>query len=146
MAFVSRAALVLHLESGKCESGMDRKTVNKYVRKYDTKNVITDPSRLITSGVDITYSANEYAWNGSAYECYLCHATFRKLDGLNQHLNSPKHAEKVYVCRGKKCGVHFNALSALFMHIESEKCGVSRFKNVQNAMDSVLGQMGRLTL
>jgi hypothetical protein len=30
-------------------------------------------------------------------------------------------------------------------HIESEKCGVSRFRAVQNAMDSVLGQVGRLT-
>ncbi|KAF9055761.1 hypothetical protein BJ165DRAFT_1428551 [Panaeolus papilionaceus] len=147
MAFVSRPALVLHLESGNCSSGMNRSTVNTYVRRYDTNNIITDPSRLIGSGnsSDITYSANHNAWNGYAFECYLCNSEFRHLSGLNQHLNSPRHAQKIYVCRGPECGSRFNALSALFQHIESDRCGVMKFKAVQNAMDSVLGQVGRLT-
>ncbi|KAJ7933296.1 hypothetical protein B0H13DRAFT_1592478 [Mycena leptocephala] len=92
LAFVSRSALILHLESGTCKSGADRQTINRYVRQYDTKNVITDPARLLTGGgtSEIQYTATERAWNGSAYECYLCHAGYRTLAALNQHLASPR--------------------------------------------------------
>ncbi|KAF5313073.1 hypothetical protein D9619_002468 [Psilocybe cf. subviscida] len=147
MTFVSRAALVLHLESGSCVSGIDRRTVNALVKRYDTNNLITD--RLLTTGRgedEIQYIATGASWNGVAYECYLCYKPHRTLHALNQHLNSPKHAQKFYLCRGPNCGVKFSALSALVQHIESQKCGVAKFSVVQNAMDSVLGQMGRLTL
>ena len=35
--------------------------------------------------------ATDLSWNGVAYECFVCHATFRNLAGLNQHLQSPTH-------------------------------------------------------
>ncbi|KAF8204120.1 hypothetical protein BJ912DRAFT_941995 [Pholiota molesta] len=148
--FVSRAALVLHLESGSCTSGIDRNAVNRYVRQYDTNNVITDPARLLTSGSGssnqtVQYIATSASWNGNGFECYLCHNTYRSLNALNQHLASPRHQDQIYLCRGPSCGQRFSVLSALVQHIESEKCGVSRFRAVQNAMDSVLGQVGRLT-
>ncbi|KAF8971851.1 hypothetical protein BDZ97DRAFT_1693153 [Flammula alnicola] len=149
--FVSRSALVLHLENGACSSGVDRATVNKYVRQYDTNNVITDPARLLAGGSgsanqDIRYYATAASWNGSGYECCLCHLVYRSLPALNQHLGSPKHQDKIYLCRGPSCGLRFTTLSALVQHIESEKCGVAKFKAVQNAMNGMLGQMGRLTM
>jgi hypothetical protein len=98
------------------------------------------------SSQDITYIATELSWNGSDYECYFCHGVYRYLNQLNQHLASPKHQDKIYICRGPSCGLRFSALSGLVQHIESEKCGVSKFRAVQNAMDSMLGQMGRLTM
>jgi len=147
MAFVSRSALVLHLEAGGCSSGIDRKTVNRYVRQFDKSGVITDPSRLLTSGSeDVTYMATRASWNGRGYECYLCDNEYSTLKGLNQHLTSPRHQEKVYICRGPSCGCRFVALSALVQHIESEKCGVLKYRAVQSTMDSLLGQMGRLTM
>ena len=88
-AFVSRSALVLHLEEGACRSGIDRTTINRYVRQYDTSNIITDPSRLLTSGTssdNTKYYASGRSWNGHGYECYLCHSTYTSLASLNQHL------------------------------------------------------------
>ena len=146
--FVSRSALVLHLEEGACRSGIDRATINRYVRQYDKNNIITDPSRLLTSGADsdnTKYYATERSWNGYRYECYLCHSSYASLVSLNRHLASPIHHDKIYICPASSCRSRFTTLSALCQHIESEKCGVSKFKAVQHTMDSLLGQMGRLT-
>ncbi|KAJ7222748.1 hypothetical protein B0H12DRAFT_1151130, partial [Mycena haematopus] len=88
LAFVSRSALLLHLESGSCKSGADRLTINRYVREYDTQNIITNPHD--------SSPATDRAWNGRAYECYLCHTGYRTLASLNQHLASPRHQEKQY--------------------------------------------------
>ncbi|KAJ7862721.1 hypothetical protein B0H13DRAFT_2566106 [Mycena leptocephala] len=146
VAFVSRSALILHLESSGCKSGADRQTINRYVRQYDTKNIITNPPRLLTVGTsDVTYVASARAWNGSAYECYLCHAGFRTLTALNQHLASPRHQEKIYVCPLNVCREPFTTLSGLCQHIESECCSVAKFKIVQNTMDDLMGKMRRLT-
>ncbi|KAJ6558330.1 hypothetical protein B0H19DRAFT_1150792 [Mycena capillaripes] len=146
LAFVSRSAVLLHLESGGCKSGADRQTINAYVRRYDTKNIITNPSRLLTVGPsEVTYVASARAWNGTAYECYLCHAGFRSLAALNQHLASPRHQEKMYVCPLSVCREPFTTLSGLCQHIESERCGVAKFKVVKNTMDDLMGKMRRLT-
>lgn len=149
--FVSRSALVLHLENGACASGIDRNMVNRVVRQYDTSNIITDPARLIggssgTAQQEVSYIATGASWNGRGYQCYLCNSVHSSLRGLNQHLASPKHQDEIYVCRGSSCGQRFRVLSALVAHIESEKCGISKFKYVQSTMDSLLGQIGRLTL
>ncbi|KAF8910192.1 hypothetical protein CPB84DRAFT_1812877 [Gymnopilus junonius] len=111
--FVSRAALVLHLEN----------------------------AWMLTGGStteDVTYIATSHSWNGLGYECYLCHGVHKTLKALNQHL--------IYICCGPSCGYRCSTLSALFQHIETGKCGVLRFKAVQGAMDSVLGQMGWITM
>ena len=147
--FVSRSALLLHLEEGSCRSGIDRTAINKYVRQYDTNNIITDPSRLLTSGTasdNTKYYASERSWNGYKYECYLCHGTYTSLSSLNQHLASPIHQDKIYICPASTCRARFTTLSALYQHIDSEKCGVSKYKVVRHTVDSLLGQMGRLTL
>ncbi|KAF9469554.1 hypothetical protein BDZ94DRAFT_1278770 [Collybia nuda] len=147
LAFVSRSAMLLHLESGGCQSGVDRKTINQYVRKYDRNNVITTPSRLLTNGDDdISYSAGPASWNGIEYECYLCNNGYRSLAALNQHLASPRHQQKIYFCPLESCRTRFTTLSALCQHIESERCGISRFKVVQNTLDGLVGRMGRITV
>lgn len=138
--------MILHLESGTCKSGVNRQKVNQYVRQLDRNNVITNPSRLLTAGDndDTTYIATEASWNGRAYECVLCHNDFRTLRDLNRHLASPRHQAKVYKCPLNTCQVHFGTLSALCQHIESEKCGVSKFKAVQRTMDSMLSGVRRI--
>ncbi|KAJ7630173.1 hypothetical protein FB45DRAFT_914829 [Roridomyces roridus] len=148
--FISRSAMILHLEAGRCPSGATRSAIDTYVRQYDRNNIITDPARLLTSGTDsnsntTTWTATHATWNGSEYECYLCHAGFRTLAALNQHLASPRHQEKIYVCPLNTCRAPFSTLSGLCQHIESERCGVSKFRVVQNAMDDLMGNMRRLT-
>ncbi|TFK70093.1 hypothetical protein BDN72DRAFT_795833 [Pluteus cervinus] len=146
MRFVSRSALILHLESGNCPSGADRASVNRFVRQLDRNNVITNPSRLLTNGDgEPHWTATQRSWNGSAYECFLCHNTFRALPDLNKHLASPRHQDKIYRCPLNTCGVKFNTLSGLCQHIESERCGVSRFGEVQRTLETFIRSAPRIT-
>ncbi|KNZ81677.1 Zinc finger protein [Termitomyces sp. J132] len=151
LTFVSVSSMLLHLESGACVSGLTRRIIDAKIREWDRSNIITDPSRLLASSSphahsQTTYYATDAAWNGSAYECYLCHGKYKNLAALNQHLASPRHQDKVYVCPQATCRVKFTTLSALCQHIESERCGVHRFREVKLAMDGIVGQMSRLTM
>ncbi|RXW18576.1 hypothetical protein EST38_g7275 [Candolleomyces aberdarensis] len=149
--FVSQSALILHLEAGTCRSGINRAIVNRVVRERDTNNIITDPSRLLTGpgsggrNSEVTYSATGAAWNGYAYECYLCHNEFHSLPALNQHLASPRHLNKAYICPLSSCRERFNTLSGLCQHIESERCGVLRFAPVRQALDGFVSGMRTIT-
>ncbi|KAI6015663.1 hypothetical protein EDC04DRAFT_2578163 [Pisolithus marmoratus] len=146
MAFVSKSALILHLESGSCQSGVNRQRVNQYVRDMDRNNAIIDPSRLLTAGdnTSVDYIATERSWNGNAFECVLCHSRFAALRDLNRHLASPRHQSKIYKCPLSSCGVHFRTLSALCQHVESEKCGIMKFQVVKRTLDSMLTGIGRI--
>jgi hypothetical protein len=151
--FVSFSALVLHFEAGTCPSGLTRDQLNRMVVRMDRNNAITNPARLIGgpggySPANVTTSwATERSWNGYAYECFLCHNTFRTLHALNAHLQSPRHQEKIYRCPNRQaCGLEFRVLSALTQHVESGKCGVSRFKEVQDVIDSLSSSVRRITL
>jgi len=135
------------MESGTCASGIDRDGVNRIVRQYDKNNVITDPSRMITagdSGQQSRFYATSRAWNGMGYECYLCHNTYGTLAALNQHLASPRHQDQIYICPLSTCRIRFRTLSGLCQHIESESCGVSKFRAVQNTMENLIGNMKRI--
>ena len=148
LKFVSQSAVVLHLEAGTCKSGIDRAKLNKFVRENDRNNLVTDPSRLLTGGNmdrDVKYYATDAAWDGYAYECYLCYGTYRSLAALNQHLASPRHQEKIYICRWDSCKTRFTTLSALCQHIESERCGISKFGPARRAMDGFVRSTARIT-
>ncbi|EPS99952.1 hypothetical protein FOMPIDRAFT_1123410 [Fomitopsis schrenkii] len=144
--FVSGAALILHLESGACRSRVTRRAINCAAVKHDTEHVITIPARMLMYVEDnantsvVATLATERSWNGSAYECFLCHREFKKLVGLNDHLRSPVHEERMYRCPlgYAGCAAEFKALSALCQHVESEKCGIRRF-NIQ--MQDYLGDL-----
>ncbi|KZO94067.1 hypothetical protein CALVIDRAFT_484868 [Calocera viscosa TUFC12733] len=154
--FISPAAVVLHLESGKCASGVTRTIIDRYIVQHDRNNVITNPSRLITGPVGsrqlqptATYIATERSWNGNGYECYFCHKEFKYLAQLNQHLASPKHTkpeEMIYRCPNRDCNMKKATLSGLCQHIESGSCGVNRFSSVTDAMDQFVSGMRRLRL
>ncbi|KAF9225261.1 hypothetical protein BS17DRAFT_587858 [Gyrodon lividus] len=147
LSFVSKSALVLHLESGSCKSGVNRRMVEQYIRQIDRNNIVTDPSRLLTAGDDVhQYIATERSWNGRGYECVLCHSPFRTLTDLNRHLASPRHQDRIYRCPLTTCHMTFSTLSALCQHVESESCGVLRFRAVQDAMEGLLNRVGSLTL
>ncbi|KAI0820128.1 hypothetical protein BC628DRAFT_1399031 [Trametes gibbosa] len=151
-SFVSNAGLLLHLESGGCVSHMTREKVDRIMSRYDKQNLITKPDRLIGGGTGTTVIgqwATERAWNGSHYECYLCHRTYATLPALNQHLSSPAHAEKRYHCPSALygCGAEFRTLSGFCQHVESDQCGVRRFRGeVDRVLDGLSSKMKRLTM
>ncbi|KAI0073427.1 hypothetical protein K474DRAFT_1666615 [Panus rudis PR-1116 ss-1] len=149
-SFISRAALVLHLESGTCPAGATRQTVNKVALQIDRGRILTNPARMIEYGGGGTSTtwATERSWNGYAYECILCHREFQSLKALNAHLQSPAHEGKMYRCpqAWSGCGNEFRTASALIQHVESGSCGVTRFKSrMDNAIDSLASKMKMLT-
>ncbi|KAH9941425.1 hypothetical protein B0H21DRAFT_697029 [Amylocystis lapponica] len=151
-SFVSVSARTAHWESGACVSGLTRERLNRLAIKYDRNNVITNPSRLIggRQGTVVTDMwATERTWNGYAYECILCFRTFPELSRLNAHLHSPAHEDRIYHCpEGRNgCGAQFTTLSGLCQHVESESCGVHRFKGeMENLLDSLTSRMRRIAL
>lgn len=60
------------------------------------------------------------------------------MKGLNQHVNSAAHSQKVYHCFGRGCGREFARLAGLFNHLESETCGAARFESVQRNVGGFL--------
>ena len=148
--FISVAALTLHFESGACPSGMTRKDVDDWVVRVDRKRIITNPDRLICGpgGYEAPSTrswATDRSWNGVAYECFVCHCTFKTLAGLNQHLQSPVHKERIYRCPKSDCRIEFKTLSALCQHVEGGSCGVRVFKPVQDVMERLTRGINMLT-
>ncbi|KAF8131570.1 hypothetical protein EV363DRAFT_1330402 [Boletus edulis] len=144
--FINKSSMISHLENGGCPSGATRKMINRWVQLNDRNNTVTVPRRLLTNGDDIEYIATERSWNGYAYECVLCHSTFGALADLNRHLASPRHQERMYRCPLQTCLMRFNTLSGLCQHVESESCGILKFRAVREGMDDLLRDMGRLRL
>lgn len=114
------------------------------IRERDTRGVITNRSIGWQAQENMEYVVTQRAYNGSSWECYICHRIFGKMQGLNAHLNSPVHKGKVYHCPNRgKCMQQFVSLAAFFAHLESEKCGLMRFEKVQQQVENVL-QRGKL--
>ncbi|MCJ1283662.1 hypothetical protein MMC26_002993 [Xylographa opegraphella] len=138
--------MTIHLESGTCVSGITRHMINDKIRANDQNHLITQ--RLLTYPDDNGQSgraetwATTAAWNGHGYECYFCSKQFGSLQGLNQHLSSPAHEQKIYHC--PKCMIKFKLFSGLVQHVESESCGISRFQEVKSAMDRLTSSFPRM--
>ncbi|GAA5900495.1 hypothetical protein JCM6882_001261 [Rhodosporidiobolus microsporus] len=165
-SFVSRSAAILHLEAGRCPSGLTRAKIDYFVQQLDRSRLITSGSQKLLPAPEsrsvssTTYIATERSWdpNEGAYRCFLCSSSsrlFNSLHGLNQHLLSPKHTyssdtfsggDKLYKCPNVRCGRKFATLSGLVQHGESDSCGVMRVPVVQRTLDDVMGGMRMLTL
>ncbi|KAF9556599.1 hypothetical protein CPC08DRAFT_711097 [Agrocybe pediades] len=89
-----------------------------------------------------TYIATEDSFNGKEYECFLCKRTFRSLQGLNAHLNSPAHDADEFKC--PKCHVEFKLISGFAQHLESEACGLAARDDVNTFFDDITAQFSRL--
>lgn len=141
MTFIAYSGLAQHLESGGCNSGITRKEVDDLATTLDRSRIITNSSRLIggpdgsqTWPVIMVSYATERSFNGTAYECILCHRTFRTLSALNAHLNSAAHADKIYRCpvQYDGCNLEFKTLSGLMQHAGSGSCGIISFQQQVN--------------
>ncbi|TGO10716.1 hypothetical protein BTUL_0127g00150 [Botrytis tulipae] len=140
--YTTASALIIHLESGRCPSGSNRERINAAIRHLDKNHVITTPL-MEYSSPSFTNIATERSWNGLCYECSMCHRGFNTLQGLNGHLRSPVHDQRMYRCPGPSCGREFIVLSGLVQHVESESCGVMRFANVQKSASGGIDKMVR---
>ncbi|ETW80917.1 hypothetical protein HETIRDRAFT_320509 [Heterobasidion irregulare TC 32-1] len=140
------SSIAHHVESGACNN-ISRHQVTAAVHRLNIVPTISLSHRITGPGgppmrTIVHYSATEQAFNGSAYECYLCHRTFRTLASLNMHLGSAAHDEDEFEC--PKCKKTFTLISALVQHIESEVCGAARFKQVEDIATQMTGQFARM--
>ncbi|KAF9561630.1 hypothetical protein CPC08DRAFT_735496 [Agrocybe pediades] len=131
--FISRSAMIKHLEMGKCPSGIDRYDVHKCVRR-------TDDDQLIMKA---PISVAEDSWNGHAFECPLCDKEFDYAKSLASHLISPKHKDEIrlYSCPGWDCDLRFRLFSAFVEHVDSKKCDALSDHSLWNAIMRVLEQL-----
>lgn len=145
--FKAPSEIAAHVESGGCNPNINRHHVSAAIHAIDISPPITIARRIESPASPVVhFSASEMAFNGKAYECYICHGTFTKLQFLNLHLNSPVHDADEFKCPKRKCGKKFKLISSLIQHIESESCGVARFATVQMEAILLTGQFARLVL
>lgn len=154
---VSVSSIVVHLESG-CHPKFTRAVIDDFIARHDRKNVVTNPSRSITSASGESrpapmahYEATDAAYShvAGAYVCYFCPCQFRELQKLNQHLASPKHTkrdQKLYRCPGITCHVETETLSGVVQHIETAGCGVRESKVGRGAMDQLEAGLQRMSI
>ena len=115
------------------------------VHQLDRDNVITRPMISLPGYSNVETIATDRAWNGRAYECYLCTREFTSLNGLNNHIKSPVHEQNIYRCPKMSCRREYKLLSGLVQHVESESCGVMRFGMVQSqARSGIQVMVGRM--
>lgn len=139
--FTSASGLSHHLETGSCNNApsLNREKLLALVRKRDPHGVITNKQIGWHDEQNITYEANHLSYNGGAWECYICHREFTTLNGLNMHLNSPRHKGKIYHCPNERgCAKQFVSLAGFFNHLESETCSFMRFDKVQTHVSTIL--------
>ncbi|KAI0880510.1 uncharacterized protein GGS22DRAFT_197565 [Annulohypoxylon maeteangense] len=137
--FVAATGLSHHIESGSCPGApsSNRDLVFRRIRSKDTNHIISN--KLPGWDGSPRYQATALAWNGKAFECYLCHNTYKHLQYLNQHLSSPIHQQNLYHCpKPGACGLLFTTLAGLMNHLESESCGYTKFENVQRSFEPIV--------
>ncbi|KAG5933888.1 hypothetical protein E4U53_000831 [Claviceps sorghi] len=140
--YTTASGLSHHLEAGSCSHApsLNRETILRLIRQRDADGLITNRQIAWHDEEHISYEATSQAYNGFFWECYLCHDEFNTKAGLNQHLNSPRHKEKVYKCPNTRdgCNKLFVSLAGLFSHLESEQCAFMRFEHVQKHATRIL--------
>ncbi|PVI03979.1 hypothetical protein DM02DRAFT_557027 [Periconia macrospinosa] len=139
--FTTASGLSHHLERSACHlaKSVTKVGIYKTIHRRDTKRLITDEDIDPSTVVEIETIATEAAWNNRAFECYFCHREFKTLNRLNQHLHSGIHSHnhpgELYHCMNFNCPRTFDALGALFAHLESESCAFVKFLTVQRNVE-----------
>lgn len=140
--YTSASGVTHHVETGSCPRApnLNRETILGMIRERDPRGVITNKQIEWHKEENVKYSATNRAFNGSYWECYMCHNEFNTAKALNAHLNSPVHKQRAYHCPNAKgnCGRQFVTLAGLFNHLESEACAFIRFEKVQQQVSHVL--------
>lgn len=140
--FVTASGVVHHLERGACPQApqLDRETILRMVQRSDPHGLISNKMIEGPGETSVQYQVTSRAYNGTYWECYICHRSFNTSKALSQHLNSPVHQQKVYHCPNRNsCGKEFTTLAGLLGHLESESCGLMRFERVQQAQKRLIG-------
>ncbi|KAK0200704.1 hypothetical protein DFS33DRAFT_1265898 [Desarmillaria ectypa] len=145
--FKAPSEIAAHIESGGCNPNINRHHVSAAIHAMNISPPITIARRIEGPANPVVhFSATNMAFNGKAYECYICHDMFATLRSLNLHLNSPVHDAEEFKCPKRRCGKKFKVISSLIQHIESESCGIARFTAVRMEAMLLTGRFAQLIL
>ncbi|KAF9025404.1 hypothetical protein BDZ89DRAFT_1102270 [Hymenopellis radicata] len=151
--FKAPSSIAHHIEKGGCNSQITRHHVTAAIHALKIHPTISIARRIKGSSptaVNVTttysYSATELALNRRTgeYECYICRHGFGTLVSLNTHLASAAHDAKQFKCPHKTCRRKFTLISALIQHIESEACGLAKFRTVEDFAHSLTSQFTKM--
>ncbi|QPC80169.1 hypothetical protein HYE68_010921 [Fusarium pseudograminearum] len=137
-SYVTAAGVFQHLENKGCSKApLNRAMVYEAVRSRDPNGTLT--KKLLDWSKSVRFEATGRSLNAvtGAFDCSLCGASFNRLQSLTQHLQSPKHEQKLYHCPKKGCDRRFTTLAAVTSHLESEQCGFMRFEDVQEVVSRI---------
>jgi hypothetical protein len=67
---------------------LNRDEIYRFVRSKDPNGVIAKKLIGWVGDSNDTYIVTDRCWNGSMWECYICHRKFGTSNGLKQHINS----------------------------------------------------------
>ncbi|KIY64141.1 hypothetical protein CYLTODRAFT_113225 [Cylindrobasidium torrendii FP15055 ss-10] len=167
--FKEPSSVALHVESGECTAGLDRRQVTQAVQALKVRpsiligddsdsdenaGEISDVTEIFSSATaasaitSLSYGtvtaevATEDAFNGISYECPTCERTFGTLASLNLHLKSAAHDSDKFKC--PDCSTQFTLLSGLIQHLESESCGAASISTVEREANLLTAQFARL--
>ncbi|RWQ94885.1 putative zinc finger protein [Paecilomyces variotii] len=172
--FPSPSALLHHLESGLCVSGTNRHTLNALIQKHDQDRLISNTDSVFASIVgageklqgaggsassttsdsdwDVIYTPSDSGVSTPAIS-EPGSAPFKTHRALQQHMESPAHAPRIFHCpvllapvnhKGVAVQRSFSTLSGLAQHLESGACkgGKSTFRNVARYVEDRLKELG----
>ncbi|KAI5459426.1 hypothetical protein BGZ63DRAFT_491712 [Mariannaea sp. PMI_226] len=136
--FATATGLTHHLETGSCSVAhtLNRDTIYQFIRSKDPQGIVS--KNLIEWQPSYSCEVNGKSWNGWAYECYICGRTYKELQSLNQHVNSPVHQQALYHCPQRGCAKDFKTLASLVNHLQSESCGCIPFHEVQRGISDFI--------
>ncbi|EUC39607.1 hypothetical protein COCMIDRAFT_41895 [Bipolaris oryzae ATCC 44560] len=166
--FSAPSALLHHLESGKCCSGMDRDDIYDIVQLYDKDHTIHTLPKLTPSSSTYlslhglspgsgTPTASLDSPDGWLLVTPTHSQAFRTIQALQQHIVSPTHYNKVYHCPRNPLPINsskaktkqekakqFTTLSGLAQHLESGAYlgGRQTFLRCIELIQQHLGQCG----
>ena len=166
-SFKTASALLQHLDSGTCISGINRHIVNDATISSDHNSLITNHalrgiSHPSTTQLLLTDGTKTRRTPDAALSCPLCMKTFKSPKSLHSHMTSPIHDSKIYHCPtttataknaagetvvapDNHANRRFVTLGALAQHLESRGCatlaGPGRFNSAMNEVQSKLRQV-----
>ncbi|OAV91659.1 hypothetical protein PTTG_06506 [Puccinia triticina 1-1 BBBD Race 1] len=142
--FISKAALVQHLEAGTCLSRVNLAEVDHYFSRHADRG-----QRFVRSNLILPASLDDiFRDDYGRYMCHLCPKSFRHKGEIISHLRSSKHknrGQKAYKCPSDRCEkAEFYSLSNLMIHLDNSDCDVSYARELDVLVNKLLDVLERL--
>jgi len=112
--------MLIHLESGNCNTDIERLDRLAQECYQSKKYVVTEFRHLLSQGARLQARAEVWETPYEEYECSICDKFSDNRAGIVLHTRSPVHDLEFFQC--PSCDQRFKVLSALVQRVESDRC------------------------